>query len=183
MKKKRNRPVPSHHLSWRCSFWSAPKSTPGGIRTHGLPLRSFCWACALAFVWDRLSLVVQGWRAIYCSSEFAFFHLKSPEKGVSCLQDVCKSNKGGRTLRPIYRFLLEIHSFRSTSILHKCRCFISCVNNPCEWGKMKRLTNIDWIIFRTWKTHMTINGNGFFVFNIFKVFWQQVNALSAVPSK
>jgi hypothetical protein len=30
---------------------------------------------------------------------------------------------------------------------------------------------------------MTINGNGFFVFNIFKVFWQQVNALSAVPSK
>jgi len=24
--------------------------TPGGIRTHGLPLRSFCWACALAFV-------------------------------------------------------------------------------------------------------------------------------------
>ena len=79
--------------------------TPGGIRTHGLPLRSFCLACALALVWDRLSLVVQGWRAIYCSSEFAFSHLKSPERGVSCLQDVCKSNKGGRTLRPIYRFL------------------------------------------------------------------------------
>jgi len=60
--------------------------TPGGIRTHGLPLRSFGWAVVLEIGGNRLSLVNQGWRAFYCSFEFVFFQQKSPENRLH----VCK---------------------------------------------------------------------------------------------